>query len=141
MPERDRYDTTDPDADGDVQWTGAKDGVRYRIAHEYAQEWDGQTWDGSSLSRGPLVAKILADAAELRRLRRFVSCAVQTCEKVDDSVRRSEPGPLTGPAWHKVSFLFGVGSTTATALCREFGADPDYDCHAELESEEEEDDA
>jgi hypothetical protein len=75
------------------------------------------------------LAMIENDVAELRKL-------VDARSKIDVRViisnlrnlsheEREEPGPLSQPLSAKVSFLFGLGSTSATALCVERGFDPD----------------
>jgi len=35
-----------------------------------------------------------------------------------------EPGPMVGPLWSRVAYVFGVGSATAVAVCRAAGFDP-----------------
>lgn len=77
---------------------------------------------------------------EVERLRRIVGCVVRTVDRMDyglDSVLATasrsqvesvDPDPLCGVTWGKVAHLCGLGSTSASALCREFGVDPDHDC-------------
>jgi hypothetical protein len=36
----------------------------------------------------------------------------------------SEPGPLDGPLWGTVGYVFGLGTTTAMDVCRQAGYDP-----------------
>lgn len=64
-------------------------------------------------------------------LSRIVSRVVRNAQFVDDTTPREEPGPLCGPTWAKVSYLFGLGSTRATELCVAVGVDPHFDCARE----------
>jgi hypothetical protein len=66
--------------------------------------------------------------SEILQLRRMVGCVVRNCQHIDDSEVPGEVGPLTGPAWGKVAYLCGIGSTSALALCREYETDPHFDC-------------
>lgn len=61
---------------------------------------------------------------EEKRLRRIVGSVVRNCRHVDDTTPRDEPGPLAGPTWAKVAYMCGLGSTSASSLCREFNVDP-----------------
>jgi len=63
-----------------------------------------------------------------KSLHRLVGCVVRNCQHIDDTSPRDEPGPLTGPAWAKVAYLCGLGSSSAIALCRQFDTDPFFDC-------------
>ena len=55
----------------------------------------------------------------------FMKTVVRSLVNVDDSIRRDEPGPVTGVLWAKVMHVFGLGSTSACALCRALGFDPE----------------
>ena len=44
-----------------------------------------------------------------------------------DSDEPYEPGPMAGPLWGRVAYVFGVGSTAAIELCRGAGCDPHED--------------
>lgn len=84
------------------------------------------------------------DVAELlrecERLRRIVGCVLRTVDRMDyglvsvlETARRSkiegiDPDPLCGVTWGKVAYICGLGSTSATELCREFDVDPQHDC-------------
>ena len=76
------------------------------------------------------MAKYNEQVVQVDRLTRIVWCVVRNCQHVDDTTPRDEPGPLTGPTWHKVAYMCGLGSTLATALCLEFGVDP-HSCKSE----------
>ena len=58
---------------------------------------------------------------------KFMERVVGSLRTCDDSIPRSEPGPLTGVLWSKVAHVFCLGSTSAIALCRALGFDPDED--------------
>lgn len=55
---------------------------------------------------------------------RFLAAVLRNLEHYEDTGHREEPGPLCGVLWGKVAHLFGLGSTTATAMCRSLGFDP-----------------
>ncbi len=85
-------------------------------------------------------------AKEIERLRRIVGCVVRNCNQLDDTqmvTDACETGHvddvclLSGPTWGKVAYFCGLGSTSATALCREFGVDPHHDRGRQIESEAE----
>jgi hypothetical protein len=72
---------------------------------------------------------------QIERLRKVVGCVVRNCEQLDERPR-DEPGPLAGPTWEKVAYVCGLGSTSATELCREFGVDPHSEPDQEADEEE-----
>ncbi len=83
---------------------------------------------------------------EIERLRRIVGCVVRNCNQLDDTqmvTDACETGHvddvclLSGPTWGKVAYFCGLGSTSATALCREFGVDPHHDRGRQIELETE----
>lgn len=78
------------------------------------------------------LAERLAEPGEEDRFKRMIGCVIRNCRNIDDSIERDEPGPMTGPVWAKVAFVCGIGSTSAIALCKEFGVDP----HEERKEEE-----
>jgi len=61
---------------------------------------------------------------EIEHLRKIIGCVVRQCQHIDDTTPRDEPGPLCGPVWAKVAYLCGLGSTSAMAMCRDYGVDP-----------------
>ena len=65
---------------------------------------------------------------EGNRVVSIVGCVVRNCQHIDDTEPRDEPGPMCGPTWAKVSYVCGLGATSAIKLCREFGVEPDRDC-------------
>ena len=58
---------------------------------------------------------------------RILTTVLRNLEHYDDTAgRKEEPGPICGVLWAKVAHIFGQGSTSATALCRALGFDPDH---------------
>lgn len=55
---------------------------------------------------------------------RFLHIVLRNLTNYDDSIARTEPGPLTGLLWGKVAWLFGLGSTSATEMCRALDFNP-----------------
>ena len=55
---------------------------------------------------------------------RFLHIVLRNLTNYDDSCQRSEPGPLCGVLWAKVSHLFGLGATSADAMCRALEFNP-----------------
>jgi hypothetical protein len=67
----------------------------------------------------------LEGAAENNR--RLVWCAIQNAKRMPETWDEvGDPGPYNGPLWARVAHLLGLGSTSATALCREHGEDPEW---------------
>ena len=62
-----------------------------------------------------LLADRAADAREMVRLRELITSAIRWVQN---------PNDLPLPRWSVVGSTFGLGSTSATRLCREFGIDP-----------------
>jgi len=56
---------------------------------------------------------------------RFIKDIVRQLQHTTDDHTRTDPGPLSGPLWGKVSHLFYVGCTSATFICRALGFDPE----------------
>lgn len=77
------------------------------------------------------VLALVAAARERDALKVRLQSVVRNLQYVETPPVEGEPGPLCGPVWSKVSYVFAVGSTTAKAMCREFGVDPDFDCGEE----------
>ena len=108
-------------SDGDDNWALTSDDYdeAVRIACAYLAEHPADDETPSELEQLKL-------SRELHRS--IVESVVRNCQHIDDTQKRDEPGPMCGPTWAKVSHVCGLGSTSAIALCREYGVDPDYDC-------------
>ncbi len=61
-----------------------------------------------------------------KRLRRLVAMAIKNARHIPETHRNGDPGAFNGPLWARCSQLFGLGSTSAHALCHEFGEDPEW---------------
>ena len=72
----------------------------------------------------------MTTASEIGPLRRQRDCAVRNLRHLSHD-RGEDPGPLDGPLWSRVAYVFGVGATTAYRICREVGVDPEEDLHGE----------
>lgn len=64
---------------------------------------------------------------EIERLRKIVGCVIRNLRNMTQYRELGDHHPLDGPLQAKVSFVCGVGSTSAQALCVEFECDPDYE--------------
>ena len=76
----------------------------------------------------PRCGTLKTDSAPDFEQPRFLKSAVSNLQHVDDTPQepREDPGPVCGVLWSKVAYVFGIGSTSATALCRAVGLDPDH---------------
>ena len=71
-------------------------------------------------------------ACEIERLKARLYCVVRNAVRLEikslvDAYESGEPGPLSGPVWHRVAELTGLGSTRAIELCRDAGVDPHHE--------------
>ena len=65
--------------------------------------------------------QLRAEVERLQQRHHIVVCNLRKCEHRRES---AEPGPLDGPLWSKVAYVFGLGSTSAIELCRAAQCDP-----------------
>ena len=77
-------------------------------------------------------------ACEIERLRKIVGSVVRSVDRlVHYNVEPGDdPHILRGPAWHKVSYVCCLGSTSAHELCREFGVDPEHEAKPDDEPDD-----
>lgn len=98
------------------------------ITPELLDQWEREcVGEYGVMSVGEIKAFVKA-ARDRDRCRKIVHMVILNLQHIETPPQQDEPGVLCGVLWGKVTHLCGMGSTTAKALCREFGADPDYDC-------------
>lgn len=100
-----------------------EDLIRYLLT---VQERFGNTAVTCNLAFGSCALNAKDDQArQIESLRRIVGAVVRNLSNCEFPTRGDDCGPLVGVTWGKVAWMCGLGSTSATALCREFGVDPD----------------
>jgi hypothetical protein len=117
-------------ADADIVWfrcllheSKCIDGL-YSI-HLSEQQFEHLLGIATTLAAQQRRIEELEGAAENNR--RLVWCAIQNAKRMPETWDEvGDPGPYNGPLWARVAHLLGLGSTSATALCREHGEDPEW---------------
>lgn len=66
---------------------------------------------------------------EIERYKKLVRTGVRSLSRLDESFRHpgDDPPIMRGVTWGKVAWVFGLGSTSAHALCRECEVEPEHD--------------
>lgn len=107
-----------------------KDG--YRAAHAELDnagvKRESVLWEGGPIqhvTEYPVCDRIKFLANDRNRLKKVVGCVVRTLRHLSHDRIQGEPGPLDCDLlWGRVSYVCGIGSTSAIELCREFECDP-----------------